>query len=61
MPYYLEIHLEDGTKLRSPKITPNQPNQDYDDIKVSYHIQKFMVAILKQKDVKRCEALFEES
>ena len=60
MPYYLEIHLEDGTKLRSPEITPNQPTQDRNDVEVLYHIQKFMVGLLKQKDVKKCEATFEE-
>lgn len=60
MPYHMLIHLEDGTELRSPEIAPNQPKQDRNDIEVMYYIHKYICSFGKLKEIKKCEAVFEE-
>ena len=55
MGYYLIIHETNGNKITSPKIIPNKLDQDWDDIKVKYHIEKFAFGLMRSKNIEKYE------
>lgn len=57
MAYYLIIHETNGNIITSPKIVPNKLDQDFDDIKVKYHIEKFAFGLMRSKDIVKFEVV----